>query len=63
MTFTSASTVRGFVESLPDRDLKNVLGICIGRQTEAEAKKYGIVTLVSQEATMESLVECIKEVR
>ena len=63
VTFTSASTVRGFVESLPDRDLKNVLGICIGRQTEAEAKKYGIATLVSQEATMESLVECIKEVR
>lgn len=63
VTFTSASTVRGFVESLPDRDLKDVLGICIGRQTEAEAKKYGIATLVSQETTMESLVECIKEVR
>lgn len=59
VTFTSASTVRGFVESLPGRDLKNVIGCCIGKQTEAEAKKYGLATEVSQEATMESLVECI----
>ena len=59
VTFTSASTVRGFVESLPGRDLKNVIGCCIGKQTEAEAKKYGLTTVVSQEATMESLVECI----
>ena len=63
VTFTSASTVRGFAESLPGRDLSRVIGCCIGRQTEAEAKKYGIATVVSQEATMESLVECIKEVR
>ena len=62
VTFTSASTVRGFVESLPGRDLKNVIGCCIGRQTEAEAKKYGLTTVVSQEATMESLMETIKEV-
>ena len=59
VTFTSASTVRGFVESLPGRDLKNVIGCCIGKQTEAEAKKHGLATVVSQEATMESLVECI----
>ena len=59
VTFTSASTVRGFVESLPGRNLKNVIGCCIGKQTEAEAKKYGLATVVSQEATMESLVECI----
>ena len=59
VTFTSASTVRGFVESLPGRDLKNVIGCCIGKQTEAEAKKHGLATAVSQEATMESLVECI----
>ena len=59
VTFTSAYTVRGFVESLPGRNLKNVIGCCIGKQTEAEAKKYGLATVVSQEATMESLVECI----
>lgn len=59
VTFTSASTVRGFAESLQGRELKNVLGCCIGRQTQAEAEKYGIATVVSEEATMDSLVECI----
>ena len=62
VTFTSASTVRGFVQSLPGADLSMVLGCCIGRQTAAEAKKYGIAVVVAREATMESLIECIKEV-
>ena len=43
--------------------MKNVIGCCIGKQTETEAKKYGLTTVVSQEATMESLMETIKEVR
>ncbi len=60
VTFTSASTVRGFVESLPGADLSRVLGCCIGPQTEAEAKKYGIATVTAREATMDSLIECIK---
>ena len=59
VTFTSASTVRGFVESLPGRDLGNVLGVCIGSATQAEAHKYGLATVVSKEATMDSLVECM----
>lgn len=62
VTFTSASTVKGFAESLKGEDLRNVLGCCIGSQTALEAKKYGIATVTSQEATMESLLECIKEV-
>lgn len=62
VTFTSASTVRGFAESLSGADLSSVLGCCIGRQTAEEAKKYGISTVTAKEATIESLVECIKEV-
>ena len=62
VTFTSASTVRGFVESLPGADLSNVLGCCIGAQTAEEANKYGIAVVTAKEATMESLIECIKEV-
>ena len=62
VTFTSASTVRGFVESLPGADLSRVLGCCIGPQTAAEAKKYGMTVVTAKEATMESLMECIKEV-
>ena len=62
VTFTSASTVRGFVESLPGADLSRVLGCCIGAQTAAEAKKYGIAVVTAEKATMDSLIECIKEV-
>ena len=62
VTFTSASTVRGFVESLPGADFSNVLGCCIGPQTASEAKKYGIAVVISPEATMDSLIECIKGV-
>lgn len=62
VSFTSASTVRGFLESLPGVDLSHVVGCCIGPQTEAEAIKYGIRTVKAKKATMESLIECIKEV-
>ena len=54
--------MRGFVESLPGADLSNVLGCCIGAQTAEEANKYGIAVVTAKEATMESLIECIKEV-
>lgn len=62
VTFTSASTVRGFVRSLPGASFAQVLGCCIGAQTAAEARKYGIAVAISKEATIESLLECIKEV-
>lgn len=62
VTFTSASTVRGFVKSLPDTDFSGMVGCCIGRQTAAEAEKYGIPIRVAEKATMESLIECIKGV-
>ncbi|MDO5545719.1 MAG: uroporphyrinogen-III C-methyltransferase [Eubacteriales bacterium] len=62
VTFTSASTVRGFVKSLPDTDFSKMLGCCIGRQTAAEAEKYGIPIRIAEKATMESLIECIKGV-
>ena len=61
VTFTSASTVRGFVESLPGADLSRVLGCCIGPQTADEARKYGIAVATAKEATMDSLIECILE--
>ena len=60
VTFTSASTVRGFAESLPGEDFSRVLGCCIGPQTAREAEKYGIAVTMAQEATVESLIECVK---
>ena len=62
VTFTSASTVRGFVRSLPDTDYSKIIGCCIGKQTAAEAEKYGIPVKIAEKATMESLIECIKGV-
>ena len=62
VTFTSASTVRGFVRSLPDTDYSTIIGCCIGRQTAAEAEQYGIPVRIAEKATMDSLIECIKGV-
>lgn len=59
VTFTSASTVRGFVGSVGKVDLSGLLGICIGEQTAAEAQKYGIRTAVAERATMDALLDTI----
>lgn len=60
VTFTSASTVRGFVRSLPEETpLSNVAGVSIGPQTAAECKKYGIQTVIAEHATIPSLIERI----
>lgn len=59
VTFTSASTVRGFSGCFPDGDFSGLTGICIGQQTAAEAEKYGIKRIVSQRATIDSLVEAL----
>lgn len=57
VTFTSASSVRGFVTTMQGMDLAGILGICIGEQTNAEAKGYGIQTVVAKEASIDSMVE------
>jgi len=62
VSFTSASTVRGFVGSLPGADLHHVVGCCIGPKTAAEAARHGIRTVTAKEATIDSLIELIKEV-
>lgn len=60
VTFTSASTVRGFVRSLPkDTDLSNVQGMSIGPQTAAECARFGIQTETAKQATIPSLLDLI----
>lgn len=61
VTFTSASTVRGFAASLEGTDLSGLTGACIGAQTAREAEKYGIRVLVAKRATIGDLIETIKE--
>ena len=54
--FTSASTVKGFVASVgADADFSRLVGLCIGAQTAAEARRYGIEVRVAREATIDAL--------
>ena len=63
VTFTSASTVKGFVSSLGEMDFSGLTGICIGAQTAAEAARHGIPTVVADEAAIDAMLKCImKEV-
>ena len=59
--FTSASTVRGFAAGMPGLDLSAVKAVCIGRQTAAEARKYGMRTWISEKATLEALAEAVEK--
>ena len=60
--FTSASTVKGFVSTVgEDADFSRVLGLCIGEQTAAEARKHGIPVRIAHRATIDALVELAVE--
>lgn len=62
VTFTSASTVTGFVSALgEDTDYSLITAACIGKQTEAEAKKYNLHTITAEKATLDALIERITE--
>ncbi len=60
--FTSASTVRGFAQAVEGIDFTRVKAVCIGKQTQAEAAKLGMVTYTAKMATMDSVVEKVIEV-
>ena len=60
--FTSASTVKGFVGSVgEDTDFSRLVGLCIGEQTAAEARRHGIEARVAKEATIDALAELARE--
>ncbi len=61
--FTSASTVRGFVEGTKGLDYSLVKAACIGKQTKAAADAYGMQTFVSEKATIDSLIELVCEMK
>ena len=51
VTFTSASTVKGFVASVgEDTDFSRMVGLCIGAQTAGEAQKHGIPVKIAKAA-------------
>lgn len=63
VTFTSASTVDGFVKAMDGLKVQNIKGLCIGPWTEAKAREYKIPTVVSKEATIDSMIEALLERR
>ena len=61
--FTSASTVKGFVEAVPELDYSRVKAACIGKQTKAAADKYSMETYMSKEASIDRLLELVIELK
>ena len=59
ITFTSKSCVEGLVNSTKCIDFKGATAICIGRQTSEAAQKYGFNIIVSEVATINSMVDKI----
>lgn len=59
VTFTSASTVKGFVNSFETVDFTKVHALCIGEQTAKEAAAYGMQISISKEATMDSMISLL----
>ncbi len=57
VVFTSASTVKGFVQSMDLDDFHEVTAVCIGEKTAAEARGYQMRIVVSDEATIASLID------
>ena len=62
VTFTSASTVQGFVESLPEgTDFTGFTALCIGPSTEKAAKAAGMRTLTAANATIDAMLTTLQE--
>ena len=63
VVFTSASTVKGFVESTELADYSGVVAACIGKQTKAAADAYGMQTYVAEKATIEALIDLVVKIK
>lgn len=61
VTFTSASTVKGFVRAVGEADFSGFTALCIGKQTAAEAQKYKMQIKIAKEATIDSMVAALLE--
>lgn len=60
--FTSASTVKGFAEAVPELDFAKVTAACIGRQTKAAADELGMKTYMAEAATMDALTDLVQRI-
>lgn len=63
VAFTSASTVRGFVDMSGLREFTGVKAVCIGEKTAEEARKHQMQIFVAKQATVDSMVECLLDLK
>ena len=63
VTFTSASTVHGFVRAMEDADTdySRICAVCIGEQTARAAEEYGMQIEIADQASMDAMVRKIIE--
>ncbi len=61
VSFTSRSCVEGFVKTCGIKDMGSVKALCIGEKTAELAADYGMKAIVSDEATIVSMVDKIIE--
>ena len=61
--FTSASTVRGFAEAVKGLDFTKVTAACIGKQTKAAADALGMKTFMAKQATIDSVVDLVVDLK
>ncbi len=57
VTFTSASTVQGFVQAVGAPTYTGLTALCIGEQTAAQASAYGMKVKVAKKATIDSMIQ------
>ena len=62
VTFTSSSTVKGFLELLKPaaEELHSVTAVCIGEKTEETARLAGFHTVTAEIPSMQSIQACIR---
>ena len=60
VTFTSMSTVEGFVQAVGAADYTGFTALCIGGQTAQAARKYGMKVRVAQNATIDAMIDQLK---
>lgn len=60
VTFTSKSCVDGFVKTQKRESFAGVKALCIGAQTAGEAEKFGFDTVISDMATIDSMVQKVR---
>lgn len=57
VTFTSASTVEGFVRTFEELDHRIVHAVCIGERTAKAAEKYRMHVKIAKEASIDSMID------